>query len=98
TLAAELGRLHFFRGEIDLAARRIDTAIEIAESLWLREVLSQGLNTQALITGFGGRSEQALALYKHALELALEHDLTAAALRAYNNPRDLLRRRHPDAR
>jgi len=93
TLAAELGRLHFFRGEIDLATRRIDTAIEIAESLWLPEVLSQGLNTQALITGFGGRSEQSLALYKHALELALEHDLTAAALRAYNNLGDLLDRR-----
>jgi tetratricopeptide (TPR) repeat protein len=93
TLAAELGRLHFFRGEIDLAARRIDTAIEIAESLWLPEVLSQGLNTQALITGFAGRSEQSLALYKHALELALEHDLTAAALRAYNNLGDLLDRR-----
>ena len=93
TLAAELGRLHFFKGEIDLAARRVDTAIEIAESLWLPEVLSQGLNTQALITGFGGRSEQSLALYKHALELALEHDLTAAALRAYNNLGDLLDRR-----
>ena len=37
TLAAELGRLHFFKGEIDLAAERIDTAIEIAESLWLPE-------------------------------------------------------------
>ena len=93
TLAAELGRLHFFKGEIDLAARRVDTAIEIAESLWLPEVLSQGLNTQALITGFGGRSEQSLALYKHALELALEHDLTAAVLRAYNNLGDLLDRR-----
>jgi tetratricopeptide (TPR) repeat protein len=29
--------------------------------------------------------EQSVALLKHALELALEHDLTGAALRAYNN-------------
>ena len=42
TLAAELGRLHFFKGEIDLAARRVDTAIEIAESLWLPEVSVAG--------------------------------------------------------
>ena len=93
TLAAELGRLHFFRGEIELGARRVETAIKIAESLWLPEVLSQALNTQALFASYGGRSEQALALLKHALELALEHDLTAAALRAYNNLGDLLDRR-----
>jgi class 3 adenylate cyclase/tetratricopeptide (TPR) repeat protein len=93
TLAAELGRLHFFKGEIGLATERIDTAIEIAESLWLPEVLSQSLNTQGLIASFNGRSEQSLALFKHALELALEHDLATAALRAYNNLADQLERR-----
>jgi class 3 adenylate cyclase/tetratricopeptide (TPR) repeat protein len=92
-LAAQLGRMHFFRGQLELATKRVDVAIEIAESLWLPEVLSQGLNTQSLITSFAGRSEQSLALLKHALELALEHDLTAAALRAYNNLGDLLDRR-----
>ena len=74
-------------------AARIDTAIEIAESLWLPEVSREALNTQGLIAGYSGRSEQALALIKHALELALENDLTAAALRAYNNLGDLLDRR-----
>jgi tetratricopeptide (TPR) repeat protein len=93
TLAAQLGRLHFFKGEIDRAAERIDTAIEVAESLWLPEILSQALNTQGLIASFNGRSEQSLALFKHALELALEHDLGAAALRAYNNIADQLERR-----
>jgi class 3 adenylate cyclase/tetratricopeptide (TPR) repeat protein len=93
TLAAEIGRLHFFGGEVGVAAQRIDTAIEIAEALWLPEVLSQALNTQALLVGYDGRSEQSLALLKHALELALEHDLTSAALRAYNNLGDLLDRR-----
>src|SRR5581483_9642933 len=92
-LAAQLARLHFFKGDIDLATERVDTAIEFAESLWLPEVLSQALNTQGLIASFNGRSEQALALMKHALELALEHDLAAAALRAYNNIGDQLERR-----
>jgi class 3 adenylate cyclase/tetratricopeptide (TPR) repeat protein len=93
TLAAELGRLHFFKGEIGLATERADTAIEIAESLWLPEVLSQALNTQGVIASFNGRSEQSVALLKHALELALEHDLNRAALRAYNNLGDQLDRR-----
>ena len=93
TLAAELGRLHFFKGDVELAARRIDVAIEIAESLWLPEILSQALNTQGLISSWGGRSEQSLALLKHALELALENDLAAAALRAYINLGDRLDRR-----
>ena len=47
TLAAELGRLHFFKGEGDLAMERIDTAIEVAESLWLPEVLSEALTRRA---------------------------------------------------
>ena len=29
-LAAQLGRLHFFRGEIDLAHQRSERAIEVA--------------------------------------------------------------------
>jgi tetratricopeptide (TPR) repeat protein len=92
TLAAELGRLHFFGGDLELAAERIDTAIEIAESLWFPEVLSQALNTQGLIASWKGRSQQSLALFKHALEVALEHDLAGAALRAYNNLGDRLDR------
>jgi tetratricopeptide (TPR) repeat protein len=56
-------------------------------------VLSEALNTQGLIAGYAGRFEQALALMKHSLELALEHDLTGSALRAYNNLGDLLDRR-----
>jgi len=93
TLAAELGRLHFFKGEIELAAARTDRAIEIAEFLWLPEVLSQALNTQGLVLSWGGRFEQSLALFKHSLEIGLEHDLVAAALRAYNNLGDQLDRR-----
>jgi class 3 adenylate cyclase/tetratricopeptide (TPR) repeat protein len=90
TLAAELARAHHFGGNPAMAAERVDQAIEMAESLWLPEVLSQALNTEGLISGSGGRSEEALALLKHSLELALENDLIGPALRAYRNLGDLL--------
>jgi class 3 adenylate cyclase/tetratricopeptide (TPR) repeat protein len=82
-LAAELARLQHFTGHPDLAAARIEFALEIAEALRLPEVLSQALNTKALI--LEGRPMERYALLKQALEIALEHDLVAAALRAFNN-------------
>jgi predicted ATPase len=83
-LAAQLGRLLFFRGQLDTAMARIDTALEVAEELVLPEVLSQALNTKGII--LGTRSpQQETAFVAHALKIALEHDLTDAALRAYNN-------------
>jgi tetratricopeptide (TPR) repeat protein len=85
TLAAQLGRLHFFRGEMDVALPRIETALQIAETLGLPEVISQALNTKALVLLYMGRKEEPLALVKHALEVALENDMSAAALRAYVN-------------
>jgi class 3 adenylate cyclase/tetratricopeptide (TPR) repeat protein len=85
TLAAQLGRLHFFRGEMDVALPRIETALQIAETLALPEVISQALNTKALVLLYSGRREEPLALMKHALDVALENDMSAAALRAYVN-------------
>ena len=94
TLAAELGRLYFFKGESGAGCPQDRQRRSRSPSrLWLPEALSQALNTQGLLAGSAGRSEQALALMKHSLELALEHDLTRSALRAYNNLGDLLDRR-----
>ncbi len=92
-VAAELGRAYFFMGDLDAAQVTIDAALEAAEQLWLPETLSQGLNTAGLIIAGTGRWEQAYALIKRSLEIALENDLTSAALRAYNNVGDLLDRR-----
>ncbi|HYV02298.1 MAG TPA: adenylate/guanylate cyclase domain-containing protein [Actinomycetota bacterium] len=90
TLAAQLGRLEFFAGRTEQAAERIDRALEIAEALWLPEVLSQALNTQGLILYAGhDRRRQGYALIKYALEVALENDIPSAALRAYYNLADL---------
>jgi class 3 adenylate cyclase/tetratricopeptide (TPR) repeat protein len=93
TLAAELGRLHFFNGELDVAAERIEVALDIAESLWLPEVLSQALNTKAATVTIRGRAHEGLALMTYALQVALENDLPTAALRAYLNLSDFLCRR-----
>jgi class 3 adenylate cyclase/tetratricopeptide (TPR) repeat protein len=92
-LAVELGRLHYFRGESELADERVDVALALAERLWLPEILSQALNTSGVIALWKGRPETALGLVRHALELALEHDLSAAALRAYYNLCETLNRR-----
>jgi class 3 adenylate cyclase/tetratricopeptide (TPR) repeat protein len=93
TLAAELGRLHYFEGALDIAAERIEIALDIAESLWLPEVLSQALNTKSGIIGAWGRPHEGLALLTYALQVALENDLPIAALRAYGNLSDSLCRR-----
>jgi class 3 adenylate cyclase/tetratricopeptide (TPR) repeat protein len=88
TLAAQLGRLHFFRGDLEAAMSRVETALDIAELLNHEETIAQALLTMGLIVS-SSRPQQELALTKHALEYALEHDLSGAALRAYNNRSEL---------
>ena len=83
-LAAQLGRMHFFEGDSELAAERIEYALDIAETIRLPEVTSQALNTKSLILA-PRHPEESLGLLRHALAIALEHDLTAPALRSYFN-------------
>jgi class 3 adenylate cyclase len=91
TLAAQLGRLLYFMGKVDRATERIEQALEMAESLWLPEVLSQALNTKSLILLTSkGRPEEGLALLRHALQVALDNDVPSAAQRAYYNLSNLL--------
>ena len=90
TLAAQLGRILFFSGHADPAAERIEQALDAAEALWLPEVLSQALNTKAVILyGYKGRRREGFALLRYALDVALENDLPSASLRAYYNLADL---------
>ena len=84
-LAAQLARVLFFSGRPDEAMVRNELALEIAEALELAEVLSQALNTKALLLTGMGRSEEAELLVRYALDIALANDLSEAALRAYNN-------------
>jgi class 3 adenylate cyclase/tetratricopeptide (TPR) repeat protein len=99
-LAAQLARFHYFGGDLDRAIERVEFALEIAESLGLPDVLSQALNTKALILTSRGRNEEGLALLKHALEVALEAEVVTTALRAYINLSHITQEldRHDEAR
>jgi predicted ATPase/class 3 adenylate cyclase len=85
TLAVQLARVLFFSGRVDEAMERNELALEIAEALELPEVLSHALNTKGVFLQGKGRYRESHLLMQYALEVALEHDLSAAALRAYNN-------------
>jgi class 3 adenylate cyclase/tetratricopeptide (TPR) repeat protein len=87
-LTAQIARFTFFAGEPEVALERIETALQLAEALGLPEVLSQAINTKATILSTQGRPGEGGALIRYALEIALEHDLPTAALRAYNNVAD----------
>ncbi len=89
-LAHQLGRMDFFAGRIDRAEERTEAAIDIAEGMWLPDVLSNALNTKAVILySARARRREGFALLKYALELALENDLPIATMRAYFNISDL---------
>jgi class 3 adenylate cyclase/tetratricopeptide (TPR) repeat protein len=92
-LAAQLGRFWFFAGQRDLALERLEVALEIAENLALPEITAQALNTKGIILLTRGRVAEAFALLHAALEVALEHDKQAAALRAYYNLADSMAQR-----
>ncbi len=82
-LAAEAGRIHHFQSDPATAAARVEFALEIAEAHGYQAVLSDALNTKALL--LFGRPNESRALLKEALSIALQHDLVPQALRAYNN-------------
>ena len=91
-LAAQIGRFAFFAGQSDLAVQRIETALDLAEALLLPEVLSQALNSKAIMLVARDRTKEGLAVLRYALDVALEHDKPSAALRAYYNLADTLAR------
>ena len=94
TLAAELGRLHFFRGDIELADAPDRDRNRDRGVLWLPEVLSQALNTQGLIAScarpLGAVARAASSTRSSSRSSTIS---PTAALRAYNNLGDLLDRR-----
>ena len=81
-VAAEAARLAFFAGDMQAASDRIEHALAAAERLRVPDVVSHALNTKALLLG---RPEESLALLRHAVTIAVEHDLVHAAGRAYFN-------------
>ncbi len=85
TVAAQLGRFLVLNRQYDLAAPRIEMALELAEALALPEVLAQALTSKSILYTYRNRLEEARILLEGALDRAVEHDLYAAAARAVNN-------------
>jgi class 3 adenylate cyclase/tetratricopeptide (TPR) repeat protein len=83
--AAQLGRFLVLNQQHDLAAPRLEVALELAEALGLPEVFAQALTSKSLLYSQRNRLEEARILLEGALERALAHDLHAPALRAMNN-------------
>ena len=84
-LAVQSARVLHFSGRLDEAMVRNELALEIAEALQLPLVLSHGLNTKGLRYAQHGRWEEGMLLMRHALEVALAHDLAEPAIRGYMN-------------
>jgi len=84
-LLATIGKIHFFMADNDRALARLNRALDIAETFGMPDVISDAMDTKALVAGFAGHHEEELALLKHALEVALDNEVPTAALRAYSN-------------
>ena len=84
-ITGQLGRFLIFAGEPERAAPYLERALTLAELLDLPETFVQALNSKSVLAIHRGRLRESRILIEGALEIALAHELHAAALRAYNN-------------
>jgi class 3 adenylate cyclase/tetratricopeptide (TPR) repeat protein len=84
-VAGQLGRFLAIAGQDAEATSLLEKALELAEHLELPEVYAQALSSRGILLINRGRMDEAGMLHRRALQVALEHGLTTAALRAYNN-------------
>ncbi len=84
-VAAQFGRFLAIGGNLDEALPILEQALELAEHLQLPNVYSHSLSSRAIGLNRRARLQEAGAVLRHALDVALEHDLGQAAFRAYNN-------------
>jgi class 3 adenylate cyclase/tetratricopeptide (TPR) repeat protein len=83
-LAGEIARFQYFAGHVDEVQVWVERALDIAEALWLPEVLSNVLNTKGL-TRRSTHPEESFALLGRAVILAEENGSANALIRAINN-------------
>ncbi len=93
TVARALGALQFFRNEADKAEVNIETALDIAETLWLPEILADALTWKGTMAVRRRHVEEGIGHLSHAIKLALDNEIPSAALRGYYNLADVLQRR-----
>ena len=83
-----LANLLTFEGKYDEALQAADAALTIGEPLEQWRTVVAAFQTVAMIRGNQGRQEESRALRERSLAIALEHDLSSDAMRAYNNLAD----------
>ena len=82
-LAAQLSRAYWFSGDLERAGARAELALDIAEAQGLPGALAFALRAKGAVSFSRGHPEESFALVKHALEVALEHDLAEHASTCY---------------
>ena len=82
-LAARLAMTSWLTGDLERAAERAEFALDIAEAYGYMSAVAIAIGTKAALAHSRGRSAEVLALWKQALEIALEHDLVEEANNAY---------------
>jgi class 3 adenylate cyclase/tetratricopeptide (TPR) repeat protein len=82
-LAASLSRAYWYGGEIERASERAELALDIAEDQVLPRALVQALFAKGAVAYSRGHVEEEVALFKHALQLALQHELFQEAAGCY---------------
>ncbi len=87
-LLTRLGGAHYFAGNLELSAERIERGLEIAEALRLPEMLARGWGTKAMITA-ARKPQEARALHQLSLDTARTHELHIQAAVASVNLSDL---------
>ncbi len=83
-LAGEIARFQYFAGHVDEVLPWVERALEIAEALWLPEVLSHVLNTKSTARR-STHPEESFGLLERAVVLAEENGFANAHMRALNN-------------
>jgi class 3 adenylate cyclase/tetratricopeptide (TPR) repeat protein len=84
-VAERLARAYAVAGYEEKAEEHVEVALVLAERLRLFEIIAGALSTKHIVLARQGRLQEAVALLRHSLHLALENDAGRAALIAYNN-------------
>jgi predicted ATPase/class 3 adenylate cyclase len=81
TIAAQLGKQLYFRGDLDQALECAEQALQIAEVASLPEAFVIALDTRACVLCARGRRDEAELLFQGALMVAAVHDVSAERVR-----------------
>jgi len=81
TIAAQLGKQLYFRGDLDQALECAEQALQIAEMADLPEAFVTALDTRACVLGARGRRDEAELLFRGALKVASDRNVGADRVR-----------------